>query len=59
MEIKFNEAPFLTPSMRIASAEFFLEHLWIVYPGSVTYPVAQNITTLPPKRLEAIRDQLA
>ena len=34
MEIKFNEAPSLTPSMRIATSELALDHLWIVYPGS-------------------------
>ena len=58
MEIKFNEAPSLTPSMRIAAAELELDHLWIVYPGSETYPVGKNITTLPLKNLEAIREQL-
>jgi predicted AAA+ superfamily ATPase len=58
MEIKFNEAPSLTPSMRIATSELALDHLWIVYPGSETYPVAKNITTLPLKNLEIIREQL-
>jgi predicted AAA+ superfamily ATPase len=58
MEIKFNEAPSLTPSMRIAASELALDHLWIVYPGCETYPVGKNITTLPIKNLEAIRDHL-
>jgi hypothetical protein len=58
MEIKFNEAPSLTPSMRIAASELALDHLWIVFPGSETYPVAKNITTLPIKDLEAIKEQL-
>ena len=58
MEIKFNEAPSLTPSMRIASSELALDHLWIVYPGSETYPVTKNITALPLKNLESIREQL-
>jgi hypothetical protein len=58
MEIKFNEAPSLTPSMRIAASELALDHLWIVYPGNETYPVGKNITTLPIKDLEAIREQL-
>ncbi|MDD5468884.1 MAG: ATP-binding protein [Anaerolineales bacterium] len=57
MEIKFNEAPSLTPSMRIASSELSLEHLWIVYPGNETYPVLKNITALPLKNLETIREQ--
>jgi predicted AAA+ superfamily ATPase len=58
MEIKFNEAPSLTPSMRIAVSELALDHLWIVYPGSETYPVTKNITALPLKNLEVIREQL-
>ena len=58
MEIKFNEAPSLTPSMRIATSDLALDHLWIVYPGSETYPVAKNITTLLLKNLEVIREQL-
>lgn len=58
MEIKFNEAPSLTPSMRIASSELSLDHLWIVYPGKETYPVMKNITALPLKNLETIREQL-
>jgi predicted AAA+ superfamily ATPase len=58
MEIKFNEAPSLTPSMRIAASELALDHLWIVYPGNETYPVGKNITTLPIKDLEGIREQL-
>ncbi len=58
MEIKFNEAPSLTPSMRIATSELALDHLWIIYPGSESYPVAKNITTLPLKNLEVIREQL-
>ena len=58
IEIKFNEAPALTPSMRIASSELSLEHLWIIYPGNETYPVMKNITALPLKNLETIREQI-
>jgi predicted AAA+ superfamily ATPase len=47
IEVKFNEAPALTPSMRIASSELSLNHLWILYPGQETYPVTENITALP------------
>ncbi len=57
VEIKFNEAPTLTASMRAAAAELSLDHLWIVYPGAETYPIEKNISTLPLKRLEVLRDQ--
>jgi predicted AAA+ superfamily ATPase len=58
MEVKFNEAPTLTASMRIVSSELSLDHLWIIYPGNATYPVTKNITALPLKRIESIREQL-
>lgn len=58
VEIKFNEAPKLTASMRTAATELSLDHLWIVYPGNETYPVEKNISTLPINKLEAIRKQL-
>jgi predicted AAA+ superfamily ATPase len=58
MEIKFNEAPSLTSSMRIAKADLTLDHLWIIYPGSETYPVEKDITALPLKNLETLRKQL-
>lgn len=59
IEIKFSEAPALTPSMRISSAELALDHLWIIYPGNAVYPVTQTITTLPLKNLESLREQLS
>jgi uncharacterized protein len=56
MEVKFSEAPSLTPSMRIAVSELNLERLWIVYPGNEVYPVTEKITALPLAKLEMIRD---
>jgi len=56
MEVKFSEAPSLTPSMRIAVSELNLEQLWIVYPGNEVYPVTEKITALPLTKLETIWD---
>ena len=47
IEFKFNEAPKLTKSMRVACEDLKLEHLWIVYPGEHAYPVEKNISVLP------------
>jgi predicted AAA+ superfamily ATPase len=58
-EIKFNEAPKLTASMRTAATELALDHLWIAYPGKVAYPVEKNISVLPLIQLETIKLQLA
>jgi predicted AAA+ superfamily ATPase len=58
VEIKFNEAPKLTASMRAAAAELELEHLWIVYPGSEAYPVEKKISALPLNALETLPELL-
>lgn len=47
VEFKYADAPRLTKSMRFASADLELEHLWVVYPGTETYQLARNITVLP------------
>jgi len=46
IEIKFNEAPRVTRSMRIAVSDLQLEHLWLIHPGTHTYGVEQGITAL-------------
>lgn len=58
IEMKFSEAPTITPSMRIASSELSLSHLWIIYPGNQTYPITNNITALPLKNLPSLREQI-
>ncbi|MBU1121920.1 MAG: ATP-binding protein [Candidatus Omnitrophota bacterium] len=47
VEVKYQDAPHLTPSMRSAIDELSLEHLWIVYPGNRMYTLADKITVLP------------
>jgi predicted AAA+ superfamily ATPase len=56
IEVKFSEAPTLTPSMRTAVPELGLEKIWVVYPGNEIYPVTEKITALPLKKLETIKD---
>ena len=46
-EFKCTDAPRTTKSMRIATADLGLEHLWVVYPGSLEYPLDGKITALP------------
>lgn len=58
MEFKFSEAPAITPSMRIALTQLSLDHLWIVYPGDESYPLTPQITVLPIKSLEMLREQV-
>ena len=42
-EIKYSDAPFLTPSMRIAMKELKLHRLTVLYPGERSYPLADRI----------------
>lgn len=47
VEVKYADAPKLTPSMKSAVADLSLEHLWVVYPGDRKYPLSDRITVLP------------
>jgi len=46
-EIKFNEAPSVRKSMRVALNDLKLDHLWVIYPGRHRYPIDDKITVLP------------
>ena len=46
-EVKFNEAPGISKSMRMTLNDLALEHLWLIYPGETRYPVDDHITVLP------------
>jgi hypothetical protein len=47
LEVKYADAPRLTPSMTSAMKELDLAHLWVLYPGDRAYPLAANASTLP------------
>ncbi len=47
LEFKYSSAPTTTKSMHIALEDLKLEHLWVVYPGAVRYPLSEKITALP------------
>lgn len=51
VECKRVDAPRLTPSMRSAMQDLELDRLFVVYPGPLLYPIAENITGLPITRL--------
>ena len=54
-EFKCTDAPRTTKSMHIAIADLGLEHLWVVYPGSLEYPLSENITALPLTSVHELR----
>ena len=47
VEFKRADAPTLTPSMRIAMADLELSALYVVYPGSRRYALAERIEAVP------------
>ena len=51
-EFKCTDAPRTTKSMRIASEDLGLEHLWVIYPGDLEYPLAPDITALPLEKID-------
>lgn len=53
-EFKYGDAPRRTKSMTAALKELELEHLWVVYPGKVSYPLSGDITVQPVAELESI-----
>ena len=46
-EFKCSEAPRTTKSMHIVADDLGLEHLWVVYPGELEYPLTDHVTALP------------
>ena len=46
-ECKLADAPGTTRSMRVALDNLELEHLFVVYPGDVAYPLDERISALP------------
>jgi len=47
IEVKYADAPRLTPSMKSALIDLDLDHLWVLYPGDRSYPLAEKVTALP------------
>lgn len=43
-EIKYSDAPKITKSMRVAIEDLKLDHLYIIYPGTLNFPMSDNIT---------------
>jgi hypothetical protein len=47
VEVKRQDAPRLTPSMRTAIADLRLDHLTVLYPGARTYGLAERVSVVP------------
>ena len=51
IEIKYMDAPALTPSMKSALEELSLAHLWVVYPGNKNYRLEKRVSVVPIQEL--------
>jgi predicted AAA+ superfamily ATPase len=58
-EVKYQDAPTITKSMRIAMQDLKLERLWVVYPGPTGYPMDEKIECVSLAQLGQIREVLA
>jgi len=47
VEIKLQDAPHLTPSMRIAMEDLHLDRLTVFYPGDLRYELAKRVIVVP------------
>ncbi len=56
-EFKCTEAPRTTKSMHVALDDLKLEHLWVVYPGTLSYSLAERITALPLREINGLELQ--
>ncbi len=53
-EFKCTDAPKTTRSMHIALDDLKLEHLWLVYPGTVRYQMTEKMSALPLREISSL-----
>lgn len=58
VEIKFNEAPAVSASMRHVMHDLKLDRLWIIYPGSHPYSVDEAITVWPVEAIPSLVNEI-
>lgn len=54
-EVRYQDAPTITKSMRIAMEDLRLERLWVVYPGATGYPMDEKIECVSLGELGRVR----
>jgi predicted AAA+ superfamily ATPase len=54
IEVKYQDAPRLTPSMRIAPGDLGLERLTVLYPGDRCYDLDKRVAVVPLADLAAL-----
>lgn len=57
-EVKFNEAPEVTRTMRDVVVVLSLDHLFVVCPGRDAYPVDSRISVVPIREVPDLRQRI-
>jgi predicted AAA+ superfamily ATPase len=57
-EFKHSDAPAATKSMHTALSDLGLDHLWVIYPGTESYPLGERLTALPITAVPALAKKL-
>lgn len=55
VEIKREDAPHMTRSMHVAMADLQLDRLFVIYPGTLRYPLADKVDCVPFTELHALK----
>jgi predicted AAA+ superfamily ATPase len=58
IECKFSETPKITKSMSQALESLNLTHLWVIYPGTHSYPLSEQISAWAMKDIVALPKQI-
>jgi uncharacterized protein len=56
VEVKWSDAPRMTKSIRVTMADLELSKVFVVYPGKVTYSLADNVFAIPLSELNRIEE---
>jgi len=57
-EVKFSESPKVSAILGKSATLIELDHLFVIYPGTRTYPVTERITVLPAVEIETLPRRL-
>ncbi len=58
IEFKFNEAPDITKSMKIALNDLELDHIYVIYPGKHIYSIDNTISVWPLTEANGLRNEI-
>ena len=53
-EIKFTDRPQITHSLRIAIDLLELDHAWVIYPGTDSFPLSDDVDAWPLAKIEGV-----